>query len=813
MIRKRSSSSGLAFCLLALCFSTSSAQEALSRDDFQQLLDNWNFKLQQAETELIKRGATEPLLASIRQDVKKIQEETASVAKASTTEARRLRDLLQALGPPPGDDAPPEEESVARRRAQLQEQLAMFEGRVKQAELTAERARQLIERQSARLRQRATAELFHRVPSPVSWSVLSSAGPHFLSALQQLARAPLEAWAPVFIEGAPAAVVWPFFLATILALVIGWPLRVWLIRSYVRDRKTERPTYIKRVVNAVMVAISRGVIPALLAAAPLAVLLARGTSRGIVGDMLVAALIGIIAVVLTAGIARAALAPGSPVGWRLTPLTDKSARALYRRIRQVLVIAATLFFIEFPARRHLYISEELKIFYSFVGDTVLAVFIFALLPKRLWQTVEPTEVDESEQPARMVWKVQVLRGAVAITAIAIPVSSLLGFITFASYLTNNLLLTGLVLGGFVVFHGLVREVLTIALEREEAERIPIDETEEERDTSASLLRFWLVAAFDFALFLAAALLLLWAWGVGLADFKEWTRLLVDGFRIGKFTVSLTDVLIAVLVFVAILFATRTLQRVLENRVFPQTRLDTGVRHSLKTAIGYIGLIIAAAIGISALGLDLSNIAIIAGALSVGIGFGLQNIVNNFVSGLILLMERPVKVGDWVEVGAHQGYVKRINVRATELQTFQRSSVIIPNSELLSSSVVNWTHKDTLARVDISVGVSYGSDIELVRETLLECARKHPNCIAEPQPFVLFLNFGDSSLDFDLRFYVARADEMFRTGSDVRFAIVHAFREKGIEIPFPQRDLHVRTVVEGIGTSKLKNPGGEQASGE
>ncbi len=811
MIRKQSFFRVLACVLLAFFYATASAQETMSKDEFQGLLDQWTFALRQAETNLVKSGASEPLLASIRQDVKKIQQETASVAKASAAEAKSLRDLLQALGPPPEENAPPEEASVADRRAQLQDKLAMFEGRVKQAELTAERARQLIERQSAELRQKATQELFHRVPSPVSWSVLSSAGPHFLSALQQLARAPLEAWAPVFSEGAPAAVLLPFFLATILAFVIGWPLRIWLIRRYVRDRETGRPTYTMRVVNAVMVGISRGIIPALLAAAPLAVLLARGSTRGIVGDMLVAALIGIIAVVITAGFARAALAPASPAGWRLTPLTDKSARALYRRIRQVMVIAATLFFIEFPALRHLYIADELKIFYSFVGDTVLAVFIFALLPKRLWQTVESTEVDGLEQPARMDWKIQALRGAVAITAIAIPVSSLLGFITFAGYLTNNLLITGLVLGGFVIFHGLVRELLTIALERGEAERVPIEEEEEARDSSGTLLRFWLVAAFDLALLLAAALLLLWAWGVGLADFKQWTQTLVDGFKIGKFTVSLTDVLIAVLVFVAILFATRTLQRVLENRVFPQTRLDIGVRHSLKTAVGYIGLVIAAAVAISALGLDLSNIAIIAGALSVGIGFGLQNIVNNFVSGLILLMERPVKVGDWVEVGAHQGYVKRINVRATELQTFQRSSVIIPNSELLSTSVVNWTHKDTQARVDISVGVSYGSDIELVRDTLLECARNHHNCIDYPAPFVLFLNFGDSALEFSLRFYVAMADEMFRTGSEVRFAIVHAFREKGIEIPFPQRDLHVRTVVEGAKAPKLGNPGGEGES--
>jgi potassium efflux system protein len=813
MIRNHPILSVLACCLLAFTFSAASAQDTLSREEFQELLDSWNFNLDQAETNLLKRGATEPLLSSIRQEVEKIQEETASVAKASAAEAARLGELLKALGSPPEEGAPPEEASVADRRAQLQDQLAMFEGRVKQAELTAERARQLIERQLARMRQRAAEKLFYRQPSPISWSVLSNAGPHLVSALRQLARAPLEAWAPALTGRVIPAGTLALLLATVLAFLVGWPVRRWLLRNYVRDRETGQPTYTKRVVNAVMVGISRGVIPALLAAAPLAVLLARGTSRGIVYDMLVAALIGTIAVVLTAGIARAALAPASPSGWRLTPLTDKSARALYRRIRQVMVIAATLFFIEFPARRHLYISEELRIFYNFLGDTVLAVFFFALLPKRLWQTVEADEAEGLKQAARMDWKIQVLRGAVAVAAIAIPVSSLLGFITFAGYMTNNLLLTGLVFGAFIVFHGLARELLTILLEREAGERVPMEGETEERDSSWALLRFWLVAAVDFALLIAAGLLLLWAWGIGVADFKQWTRLMVGGLEIGNFRFSVTDILIAVLVFGLILLATRGMQRVLEHRIFPQTRLDSGIKHSLKTAVGYVGLLVAAAFAVSALGLDLSNIAIIAGALSVGIGFGLQNIVNNFVSGLILLVERPVKVGDWVEVGAHQGYVKRINVRATELQTFQRSSVIIPNSELLSSSVVNWTHKDTLARVDIAVGVSYGSDIELVRDTLLECARKHRNCIAAPEPFVLFLNFGDSALEFDLRFYVARADEMFRTGSEVRFSIVHAFREKGIEIPFPQRDIHVRTVMEGMKTPRLDNPGGGEKTAD
>ena len=249
------------------------------------------------------------------------------------------------------------------------------------------------------------------------------------------------------------------------------------------------------------------------------------------------------------------------------------------------------------------------------------------------------------------------------------------------------------------------------------------------------------------------------------------------------------------VFLAIVAVTRMLQRTLNEKVFPRTRFDMGVRNSLSMALGYVGFAIAMLIGINALGLDLSNLAIIAGALSVGIGFGLQAIVNNFVSGLILLVERPVKVGDWVIVGGYEGTVKRISVRATEIETFDRQSVIIPNSELISSAVGNWTHKDRLCRIIIDVGVAYGSDTAKVREVLLACAEANPHVLKQPAPYVLFRNFGDSSLDFQLRCFLTDIDYFLRVPSDLRFTIDEAFRKESIEIPFPQRDLHVKSVGE------------------
>jgi small-conductance mechanosensitive channel len=284
------------------------------------------------------------------------------------------------------------------------------------------------------------------------------------------------------------------------------------------------------------------------------------------------------------------------------------------------------------------------------------------------------------------------------------------------------------------------------------------------------------------------------WGISPETIKELSRYALEGFQIGSLTVVPARIIVALLVFALLLALSGWLRGRLEDRWLASSRMERGSREALVTISGYLGVAVAILIALSVAGVKFTNLAIIAGALSVGIGFGLQNIVNNFVSGLILLFERPVKTGDWIMVGNTEGYVKRIRIRSTQIQTFDRADVIVPNSELISGQVTNWMLYDPRGRIRVPIGIAYGSDTQQVKDILLRIATEHPQVITDgtvPDPKVLFINFGDSSLNFELRAFIQNIDERLQVASDINFAIDAAFREAGIEIPFPQRDLHFR----------------------
>jgi small-conductance mechanosensitive channel len=263
-------------------------------------------------------------------------------------------------------------------------------------------------------------------------------------------------------------------------------------------------------------------------------------------------------------------------------------------------------------------------------------------------------------------------------------------------------------------------------------------------------------------------------------------------EIGTLSIALSDLLVFGLTVIASLWLSRFVRFALKEEVFSRVHLQRGIPNAITSTAGYVVLLGGFFIALSAAGIDLSRFTILAGAFGVGIGFGLQNVVNNFVSGLILIYERPVQAGDIVQIGDVMGAINRIGIRSSTIRTFEGAEVIVPNANLISEEVVNWTLSDKERRLKIPVGVAYGSDHVRVIEVILAALHEVPHVLPVPAPEVLFRGLGDSSLDFEVRIWTA---EIFylRVESDVLGRIYSALAQAGIEIPFPQRDLHLRSI--------------------
>lgn len=687
-----------------------------------------------------------------------------------------INQRLDEIGPPRGEGERAEPPALAEERQSLLDEKAQINALLGEAETLSLNINRMIEEIAAMRRHLFTNTLSRRydISAALSPVVLSD----FAIEAEKVYGA-ISSWLRFVIDYKLPAVLFATFFALVAAGVLfagGKRLFGAMIEP---DPAISEPSYLNRLSVAFW--------STLLPSASLAVFLAAtyffysyyDLLRLDIAQMMMTLFNVIATVFFVYRLARAVFSPSVP-SWRLVPVRTGAARLLF----WLTVLTALVTGADFVASR---INEvmgsplSLTVAKSLLATIVVGVLVIAI------GLIKPYQ-DEDGRPVG--WN-PFLRAIAVLLGSGTIIAALLGYIGLARFISQQIVVTGAILATMYIGHLSATAVSELgaftrtSLGRKLDRRFQFEEAvEDQLGLVLSIVINVLVLAIGIPLILLQ-------WGFQWGDIRAWTYSIANEVRIGSISISLIGILTGFLIFLLGFIITRGFQRWLDGKVMERGRVDAGVRNSISTAVGYAGIALAALIGISVAGIDLSNLALVAGALSLGIGFGLQNIVNNFVSGLILLAERPFKVGDWVVAGPISGTVKKISVRATEIETFQRQTVILPNSELINAAVGNWTHRNTLGRVDIPVGTGYDADPRIVHRILTEIVHEQPQVMKNPQPAVICTGFGDSSINFEIHAFLPDVTSQLDFLNEVRFRIVERFKEEGISIPFPQRDLHIK----------------------
>jgi small-conductance mechanosensitive channel len=474
-------------------------------------------------------------------------------------------------------------------------------------------------------------------------------------------------------------------------------------------------------------------------------------------------------------IGRGMLAPHAKA-WRLIAVSDRSAQLIFRGGIAIAAIWAAEKLVE-PA------ADAVASLYIAVAGRGLGAALIALVAAHTLRRLSTPLAGAPASAPNDAWAPARTLGWIA--TFVVLAAALAGYIAFANFFVNQAIsLTALACVLYLV--DVIVQDGTEALLKPEA---PIGArlltmVGLRRNVLAQIVVV-IQGVARLAVLVVAAAAVVRPWGVPAQDLFSTLRMAYFGFGIGGVTLSLSSMIAAVAVFAVAVFATRLIQNWLGQRLLPETSLDAGVSNSIRTIFGYVGVIVAILLAGAEIGLDVQKLALVAGGLSVGIGFGLQSIANNFVSGLILLWERGIRVGDWVVVGADQGFVRRINARSTEIETFDRATLIVPNSTLVTGVVKNWVHSDRVGRIIIAINVAYESDVEEVREILIAAAKAQESVLSIPAPTVQFAEFGEWALKFNLTCFVDDIEIAERTKSEMNFDILRRIREANVRIPYPQ----------------------------
>lgn len=765
---------------------TQTANGKTASEALQRRVVAWESRLNTIELALARGAADFRGLSGLQQRVFDIGTEMAAVAG-------KLRPLLQSVerrlaGLTLPEDGVQESETLAEQRRQLTQTRSTLTSFIKQIEVLEIQSTDLVSRISSQRRELLRNALFVKtgsLASPAVWRAAFGEIPELVRGLSLLTHD----WLSLISEREGPLAAALSILVVLASLVFVWPLRRRLLRWGDRPKEAIDPPEVRRALSAFAIVLLATVPVLAISAAVYLGFASFDLAPPRVAALLASLFMGIAATAFCQGLSRALLAPGLQ-SWRLVGVDDAAARDL----AWIALIAAALFGLSFPAAGVLGLLETdspaklLPAGFLAIAVSLLTMRMLRVAGRGRRKDETATETPEGSGLA-MIWRWLVpLFWLSSLIALGAP---LIGFIWLGWFFAIQIVWTLVILSTLYLLLIVVDTSMTAGFQPGSTLGKGLSDTMSLSGPTIEQIGVVLSGIVRLILTVLAVIVILLPWGFSTGDVAGLFRNAIFGIQLGSVTLSLSAVFSAIVVLVVVIAVTRGLQNWLENRFLPRTRMDVGLKSSISTSFGYVGYIVAGLLALSVAGLNLQNIALVAGALSVGIGLGLQGIVNNFVSGLVLLAERPIKVGDWVVVGTDQGYVRKINVRATEIETFERSTVIVPNSNLISGVVKNWMHGNSMGRIAVPVGVAYDSDPDKVREILLTCARQHSKVLAFPAPNVFFMNFGASSLDFELRCFLGNIDYALTVASDLRFEIFKRLKEEGVEIPYPQQDLHIR----------------------
>ncbi|WP_170984610.1 mechanosensitive ion channel domain-containing protein [Rhodoligotrophos defluvii] len=750
-------------------------------DRIQRQIDPINQQLEQLKNQIVRVDLPTAALDKARAQIEDIRTATLQMIDALQPQLAAANQALEQLGPPPEGGAE-EAPGIAEQRKTLTARRDQIRALQAQLDLIRVTTQQLSEQASRIQHDRFFSKIFesdHSVLDPRLWIEGSSTIEPFVSRFMTVAS---NWWNRLAGSLTPfgTALLLGELAAAIAASVAARHALDWLIRP---RRDKSNPSDLERLWNIFAGTIAAAA-PLILASGLIYLALSSTIEASPQATRIYWTIASCVTIIATGrAFIHGIFAPAAP-RWRIIGMSD----GLAHRISSLLELTFIIYAIDGAFRRLaeiLFVPVQFSVLQGAVTSILtVSLVVLVLLTLRSGEEAPQGEAaaPAPEPPARFGWasRLPLFFWGVAAT---IAAALVLGLIALAQYLSQQLVVLTILIVFLVLIHYLADQLVSDGIKPNRPAGRFLRRNLLLSNKGADRVGVAITTLVDFGLVFIGVPLVVLQTAVTWVDITSWLNTAFFGFRLGGITISLYTVMAAILAFAVGVVITKLFTRWLDARVLARTQLNKGLRDSIHTGVTYAGVILAGVFALSYAGVDFASLAIIAGALGVGIGFGLQSIVNNFVSGLILLAERPIKVGDLIKVTGGQGIVKRINVRSTEIETVDKASVIVPNSSLISETVQNWTHTDTVGRALVAVRADADADPEKVLQLMTDCAKRHQQVLAFPAPLALFTNFGAAANEFELYAYVADVTTTGLVASDLRVAIRKAFEENNIGMPY------------------------------